>query len=443
MRIMKPVFATAALAALTLILLCAGALAAEEDLLHGYGYTKKKTTVYSSLSPTREKKGTLPAYTVVRIVEHGVSYLTLADGTYVRGDDVGVFTIGSAKGITVYWQKDQTLYATGNSNHPLPVTLPADTAIEPLGVMVDYYLVRWEGVYGFIPRLRAKEPPAAKAVDPVYVLLTPEDQLYDLPLTHSPSAYRLPGEVGVIIGRKAGHYYAVEWNGRLYYLPEDALPAARPAERSLHDEGYADQDIPLLDIPDAECGRVVGTVKKDTVCAMRYGMNGFVQVSGEGASGFADAAAFTYAGGNGKDRYYLFLNKATCELTVYRADDEGKSTGEEVFTVTVAIGKATTPTPSGVFTLRGHERWHDFTMSHAPYAMCYTQGRYVHGPLYFQESENTVVSSLLKDFGHMATGGCLRTPYEQVRWIYYHCPDGTTLEIVGGVADEQTDEAAE
>jgi len=438
MRIRKAVCAALALAAL-MLLFCAGAFAAGEDLLHGYGYTKQKTTVYSALSPQKEKKGTLPAFTVVRILEHGTNYLTLADGTYVRADDVGVFTVLNAQGKTVYWREKQTMYATGNPNHPLKTTVPADTAVEPLGVMIDYYLVQWEGVYGFVPRLNAKEPPAATPVQPVYAVLGPETQFFDLPLKNSASAFRLTGEAGVIIGRMANRYYAIEWNGRLYYLPEEELSNASPAERSRQEEGYADRDIPILDMPDAERGKVVGTVKKDSVCSMRYGMNGFVQVEGDGVTGFADENAFTYAGGSGDERYYLFLNKATRELTVYRADEQGNSTGEEVMRVIVAIGKATTPTPSGIFTIGPRERWHAFAMSYAPYAMRYTSDRFIHGPLYLQESEATVVRSRLGDFGHMATGGCLRTPYEQVRWIYYHCPDGTTLEIVGGV--QETDDA--
>ncbi len=436
MKTLKGLCVLFALWVLTM-LFCAGAFAAGEDLRHGYGYTKQQTTVYSAVSPKVEKKGVLPSYTVVRIVDLGGKYLTLADGTFVRADDVGIFTILGAKGVTVYWQENQTMYATGNPNHPLQATLPANTAVEPLGVMIDYYLVRWDGVYGFAPRKTAKEPPAAKPVAPVYALLGPEDQLFDLPLLNCQSSFRLPGETGMIIGKMAEAYYAVEWNGRLYYLPKENLKNACPAEESKQQEGYADQDIPLLDVPDAERGRVIGTVKKDSVCAMRYSMNGFVQVESGNITGFADENAFTYAGGNGRDRYYIFLNKATRELTVYKADDQGLSTGEEVLRVVVAIGKVTTPTPSGIFTIGPRERWHAFSKSYSPYAMRYTADRFIHGPLYLKESETTVVRSRLGDFGHMATGGCLRTPYEQVRWIYYHCPDGTTLEIVGGVQQPQ------
>lgn len=427
----------AALCLALLLALLPGAPARAAEDRHAFGYTKNAVAVYSEISPAKKAGKTLPPYTVVRIAEQGGRFHKLEDGTYVLASDVGLFTVFGAKGKTVYWEQDQTLFATGNPNHPLKgVRLPGGAAVEPLATMVEYYLVQWDGVYGFVPQKDAKEPPKAVPADPVYTVLKADCLLYDLPLQGAESDFRLPGDQGVILSKKAEAFYAMEWGSRLYYLPEDALPFAEPAVKSLHEEGYADAEIPLLDVPDGSLGRVIGQVPRDSVCPMSYRINGYVQVSTGEMTGFADESAFTYPGGNGKDKYYLFLNKATRELTVYRADEAGNSTGEEVFRVVVAIGRVTTPTPTGVFTLHGRERWHAFTLSYAPYAMGYTEGRFIHGPLYFRKAESTIVKTRLSDFGKMATGGCLRTPYEQVRWIYYHCPDGTVLEIVGGVQEE-------
>lgn len=419
-----------------LLILCVFAVsgaAAEMDPHHAYGYTKTKAAVYSAVSPVQKTGESIPAYTVVHILEIGPRYLQLEGGAFVQASDVGLFTVFGAGGKVVYWEKDQPLYATGNQNHPIGVSIPKDTAVEPLQVMVDYYLIQWDGVYGFAPQKTAKEPPKAQEVPPVYTVLGPDTAFNDLPIKSAVSAFRLPGEQGMILSRKAGDFYAVEWENRFYYLPQEGLVQAALPEKTRESEGYADQEIPLWDIPDPDHGRVIGAVPRDTVCEMAYGINGFVQVTAGGVTGFAEESAFTYPGGNGRDRYYLFLNKSTRQLTVYRADEQGRKTDREVFRVTVAIGRITTPTPAGVFALHGRERWHSFTLSYAPYAMAYTEGRYVHGPLYMRMQESTLVRSRLADFGQMATGGCLRTPYEQVRWIYFHCPDGTTLEIVNGV----------
>ncbi len=415
------------------LLFAFSAASAENDPRHAYGYTKVKAAVYSQLSPVKKTKKTIPAYTVVHILDPGSRYHQLEDGTYVRAEDVGLFTVFDTEGQIVYWKKDQTMYATGNQNHPLRVSIPKDTAVEPLQVMLDYYLVQWDGVYGFVPQKDAKEPPRAKAVPPVYTVLGPDTEFNELPLKSALSSFRLPGEQGMILSRKAGDYYAVEWGSRIYYLHEGGMEQAVEPRKTREQEGYADQEIPLLDIPDASHGRVIGSVPGDTVCKMEYGINGFVQVTAGGVTGFAEEKSFTYPGGNGRDHYYLFLNKATRQLTVYRADENGKKTGDEVFRVTVAIGRITTPTPTGIFSLHDRERWHSFDLSYAPYALAYTKDRYVHGPLYMRMQESSLFRSSVEVFGQMATGGCLRTPYEQVRWIYFHCPDGTTLEIVNGV----------
>jgi len=134
-----------------------------------------------------------------------------------------------------------------------------------------------------------------------------------------------------------------------------------------------------------------------------------------------------------KQRYYLFLNKAKRELTVYFADAFGNRTDKEYMKVIVAIGKATTPTPSGIFILGGKERWHYFGPSYAPFAIYYAPGRWLHGPLYSSNDEKTLNQARLADFGTMSTGGCIRTPYDVMLWIYVHCMAGDTrLEVVSG-----------
>lgn len=137
-------------------------------------------------------------------------------------------------------------------------------------------------------------------------------------------------------------------------------------------------------------------------------------------------------GGAQPQQYYLYLDKGQRLLTIYYADALGNSTGQVYNMVTVAIGKRTTPTPSGTFTLSTQERWHDFGASYAPYAIKYTDGRYLHGPLYAQRDESTIIQSRLGDFGKMATGGCVRMPYDIAEWIYLNCNEGTMLKIVNG-----------
>lgn len=135
-------------------------------------------------------------------------------------------------------------------------------------------------------------------------------------------------------------------------------------------------------------------------------------------------------------KYYLHVNKASRQLTIYLADSRGNRTDAIYKVITVAIGKRTTPTPSGLFILGGKEEWHYFGPSYAPYAISFGRGGrspYLHGPLYREKDVNTVYANRLSDFGQMATGGCVRIPYEDIQWIYQNCESGdTVLEIVNG-----------
>ncbi|MDR2504618.1 MAG: L,D-transpeptidase family protein [Oscillospiraceae bacterium] len=127
--------------------------------------------------------------------------------------------------------------------------------------------------------------------------------------------------------------------------------------------------------------------------------------------------------------YYLVMNKATHTLTIYAANESGGRTDEIVRVITTAIGKRTTPTPSGTFKLTTREEWHFFGKSYAPFAIEYTNGKYLHGPLYRRKDVTSFIASHEEDIGDDATGGCLRMRYIDIKWIYENCTEGTVLEI--------------
>jgi lipoprotein-anchoring transpeptidase ErfK/SrfK len=151
----------------------------------------------------------------------------------------------------------------------------------------------------------------------------------------------------------------------------------------------------------------------------------FIRESGGASSASSSVSA-------AKSDYYLFLNKSTHTLTVYRADENGRRTDTVVRSITTAIGKRSTPTPSGKFTLTTRETWHSFGSSYAPFAVRYASGKYLHGPLYKSKDIDTVISSSVSGIGKNVTGGCLRMSYTNIKWIYDNCISGTILEIVNG-----------
>ncbi|MDR2504620.1 MAG: L,D-transpeptidase family protein [Oscillospiraceae bacterium] len=137
-----------------------------------------------------------------------------------------------------------------------------------------------------------------------------------------------------------------------------------------------------------------------------------------------ETAAASSTGG----KYYLLLRKSSNTLTVYIGDGSGGHTGEVVTAFTSSVGKSSTPTVSGKYTLSGRERWHFFGKSYAPYAVRYSGSKYIHGPLYKEKSESTLIRSS-DDIGQNNTGGCLRMSLSAAKWVYDNCESGTILEV--------------
>lgn len=131
--------------------------------------------------------------------------------------------------------------------------------------------------------------------------------------------------------------------------------------------------------------------------------------------------------------YYLYAEKGSYTLTIYKADDNGEYT-EVVATYRIAHGG--NKTPAGIFTLGEKERWHNFPDGGTvQYATRYHERLYVHSPLYAREDASQLWPRYYDGdhgIGGSNTGGCLRMVTEASRFIYENCAEGTTLEIVNG-----------
>ncbi|MGN0791396.1 MAG: L,D-transpeptidase [Christensenellales bacterium] len=131
--------------------------------------------------------------------------------------------------------------------------------------------------------------------------------------------------------------------------------------------------------------------------------------------------------------YYLYVEKGSYTLTIYKADDRGEYT-EVVATYRIAHGG--NKTPAGVFTLGERDRWHDFPDGGTvQYATRYHERLYVHSPLYARDNAAQLWPRYYDGdhgIGGSNTGGCLRMVTEAARFIYENCAEGTTLEIVNG-----------
>ena len=110
--------------------------------------------------------------------------------------------------------------------------------------------------------------------------------------------------------------------------------------------------------------------------------------------------------------------------------DQGYTT--LVRTMVCSTGLNSTPTPKGTFTnTTPVVRW-----GYVPKFDCWAQYMYringsilFHSVLYDAADESTVRWGSVYNLGHKASHGCVRLSVEDARWLYNHCPAGTTVVV--------------
>ena len=101
-------------------------------------------------------------------------------------------------------------------------------------------------------------------------------------------------------------------------------------------------------------------------------------------------------------------------------------------TMVCSTGLNATPTPKGTFTnTTPVVRWGYF-----PKFDCWAQYLYringsilFHSVLYDSADESTLRWGSVYKLGSKASHGCVRLSVEDAKWIYNHCPAGTTITV--------------
>lgn len=403
------------------------------------------TVYYEAADNQSFTKEYLPAHTIVEVDETGNGFSRIKDsGLYVKSSALTRLYPGQVEPFYAYWEEDQPLYAnTTGTLLPTGLFLPGNTLVtldSPLG---NFYLVRVEGGWGFVRRDGMCTLDTVRSIQATAALTRAQTTLRAQPLEFAPVLETaLPPETPLWLDEMVGAYYRVTWEDTVGYAPASAFSIIGENEPVRAFEAYFAEEAQLSDFPYAPKAQPTGTLPANTLARVVAQNGSYYYIQQDALAGYVSRdAAHTVEDAQGAQsvdgrRYYLLMNKASKELTIYHADTEGRNTGEVYKTIVVAIGKRTTPTPSGIFSLGGKERWHYFGPSYAPFAIAFTPGRYLHGPLYFSNSETSLIQSRMEDFGTMATGGCIRIPYDDALWIYFHCmTEETTLEIINGTEE--------
>ena len=363
------------------------------------------------------------------------------DQGYVRTRDAEVIYFREIKPATGFWETDQQLQSSQRSGvEPMDVTLYARTVAEVRYRTNKYYLVNYQGTWGYVPIDGfAKVSEDSLVQNRIAARLkTDADMALSSGTEKSGEHQTLPAGTQLwALAWKENEGLVSLLDGTTGYVTRDALEELAADEAIEVRNVYTAQKKTAYLFPMPEDSAQQVTIPQDTLLKQVATNDGYYCVEYDGQRVYMTSDD-VYTDDNAEalpghtQRYYLLLEKLDHKITVYYADEQGHRTNQVARTIVTAVGKPSTHTPSGIFTLGGKERWHRWSSgSRSPFAIQYTTDKYIHGPIYWRADETSLKRQSLDDIGHDRTSGCLRMAYEDAMWLYYHCASNeTTLEIV-------------
>lgn len=126
--------------------------------------------------------------------------------------------------------------------------------------------------------------------------------------------------------------------------------------------------------------------------------------------------------------YYIKINRKQNVITAYKKDDAG------AYTIPVKAMICSTglhnATPKGIFHLSDKYVWHVLNGGvYGQYACRITRGILFHSVPYSRKNKASLYWEKYNKLGQHASMGCVRLTVEDAKWIYDHCPSGTTVEV--------------
>lgn len=131
--------------------------------------------------------------------------------------------------------------------------------------------------------------------------------------------------------------------------------------------------------------------------------------------------------------YYVTVNLTDNIVTVYERDETGKYT-VPVKSFLCSGGKST---PEGTFQTMVKYDWrYLFGGVWGQYATRITGHYLFHSVPYFEKNKSTLEYEEYNKLGTTASMGCIRLTVQDAKWIYDHCPVGTTITMYRGKVKE-------
>lgn len=123
-----------------------------------------------------------------------------------------------------------------------------------------------------------------------------------------------------------------------------------------------------------------------------------------------------------RTKWLILLNQAECKVYVFKGE-QGSWTCDRVLRCTV--GKPSTPTPAGVYTIGGKGLYFDSGSVRAWYYTQMVGQVYFHSITYTQEPSPIHVAD--GRIGQFLSHGCIRLPLADAKWFQSTIPYGTTV----------------
>lgn len=131
--------------------------------------------------------------------------------------------------------------------------------------------------------------------------------------------------------------------------------------------------------------------------------------------------------------YYVECDRVNGVMTVYT----NSSKTIPIKTIRVSVGKAETPTPLGLYTIKRADRWQLLMgPSYGQYGSHVTGGIYVHSIACGQPNPYNLPAAEYMKLGNPASHGCIRCCVADAKWIWENC-NGSQIRIIDGAYSDK------
>ena len=399
------------------------------------GVISPETPVFSAAQTDAACANPLAAEELALLESQGNGFYKMKDQPlYVHVNDVVSYVVQLHQGQRLQTLQQAEVRAMPMEDAEIIATLGEDQVYLAEYSVEEWYLLRVNGQWGFM----RKDPEVVSAlrVDGTLMRtagkLTEDAQLF----TDEGEKIDLPAGTGLFLLESAGRFYGCATGEHTGLVAKDKVKILGNDTELTAYSIATPTDIAVMDFPDAALGNESFTVPAGEPMKITGFNRCYLMVEYADQVGYAPQQGLVTGESRGipatedVPEYTLVLDKSTLMAYAFEKKEDGEL-GELVICAKVGIGKATTPTPSGVFTLGKKERWHRFPRTYTPHTTEYVRARFIHGWPCAGKSEARV-SNYLVATGRV-TGGCLRSPFEFARWVYMNCPSyATEITIVNG-----------